>query len=266
MLNGCAEPLDCGTCTAPQTCGGGGTPNVCGCTPTTCAASGASCGVIPDGCGGTIDCGPCGPQCGNGRLETGEQCDDGNTVNGDYCDATCQIEAVCPPVPDAPTTGLTPGTATGRITVNVPNPTRTIDWLTAAFVPIPGKTKFQVILSNDPGLCDTLVNTNQYLETDRCPADYCSLCPGCFGRSNGYAYLAGEFEQSSPAGSAVTGFSIFDSQVNTGWGLRMAVDDELTPSSTALTGQLEVCNAKYGATGVGRFHATLCNGGLPIFY
>lgn len=151
--------------------------------------------------------------------------------------------------------------------MSVPGPTRTIDWLTAAFVPIRGTTKFQVILSNDPGLCDTLVNTHQYLETDRCPDDYCSLCPGCFGRSNGYAYLTGLFEQSSPAGSAVGGFSFFDSQANVvGWGLRMSVDDAITPSSTALTGQLEVCNAKYGATGVGRFHATLCSGGLPIFH
>jgi hypothetical protein len=29
------------------------------CTPTTCAAQGAACGTIPDGCGGTLDCGSC---------------------------------------------------------------------------------------------------------------------------------------------------------------------------------------------------------------
>jgi hypothetical protein len=29
------------------------------CIPTTCAAQGASCGTIPDGCGGTLDCGGC---------------------------------------------------------------------------------------------------------------------------------------------------------------------------------------------------------------
>ncbi len=28
--DGCGNLLDCGTCTAPQTCGGGGTPGVCG--------------------------------------------------------------------------------------------------------------------------------------------------------------------------------------------------------------------------------------------
>src|SRR5262245_48911451 len=38
------------------------------CTPTTCAAAGANCGMIADGCGGTLDCGTCTlPQtCGGG--------------------------------------------------------------------------------------------------------------------------------------------------------------------------------------------------------
>jgi alpha-tubulin suppressor-like RCC1 family protein len=40
-------------------CGGGGTSNICsaGCTPTTCAAQGATSGAIADGCGGTLYCG-----------------------------------------------------------------------------------------------------------------------------------------------------------------------------------------------------------------
>ncbi len=42
----------CGTCTAPQTCGGGGTVNVCGCTPRTTCPAGDNCGSVPDGCGG----------------------------------------------------------------------------------------------------------------------------------------------------------------------------------------------------------------------
>ena len=40
------------------------------CTPTTCAAAGASCGPIGDGCGGTLDCGTCaaGTICGGGGV------------------------------------------------------------------------------------------------------------------------------------------------------------------------------------------------------
>jgi hypothetical protein len=60
ITDGCGVVIECGPCFAPQTCGGGGTPNVCGCTPTTCDAAGAARGTIPDGCGGTIDCGSCG--------------------------------------------------------------------------------------------------------------------------------------------------------------------------------------------------------------
>jgi uncharacterized protein (TIGR02145 family) len=52
---------DCGSCTSPQTCGGGGTSGQCGCTPN---CSGKDCGT--DGCGGS--CGTCtSPQtCGGG--------------------------------------------------------------------------------------------------------------------------------------------------------------------------------------------------------
>ncbi len=34
------------------------------------------------------------PECGNGRIESGEECDDGNTTGGDGCSATCQNEEV----------------------------------------------------------------------------------------------------------------------------------------------------------------------------
>jgi hypothetical protein len=54
----------------PQTCGGGGTANVCGCTPTSCAAQGKNCGSISDGCGMTLPCGTCqSPNtCGGGGI------------------------------------------------------------------------------------------------------------------------------------------------------------------------------------------------------
>jgi hypothetical protein len=60
--DGCGTVLVCGTCTGPETCGGGGTANVCGagtCSPTTCAAQGKNCGLISDGCSATLNCGTC---------------------------------------------------------------------------------------------------------------------------------------------------------------------------------------------------------------
>ena len=76
--DGCGGTLTCGTCSAPQTCGGGGTPNVCGatCTPTTCAAQGKNCGSISDGCGGTLTCGTCG----SGQTCTNNVCVSGGSV------------------------------------------------------------------------------------------------------------------------------------------------------------------------------------------
>jgi hypothetical protein len=64
VADGCGALLSCGTCSAPEICGGGGTASVCGnsvggCTPLTCAKAGANCGPIGDGCGGTLDCGTC---------------------------------------------------------------------------------------------------------------------------------------------------------------------------------------------------------------
>jgi hypothetical protein len=71
--DGCGNPIDCGPCVAPETCGGCGTPNVCcvpGCQPRTCAQLGLSCGPAGDGCGNIIDCGPCVPPdtCGGGGV------------------------------------------------------------------------------------------------------------------------------------------------------------------------------------------------------
>jgi hypothetical protein len=57
--DGCATIIDCGSCAPPETCGGSGVPNQCGCTPKTCDAEGANCGTVPDGCGGMLSCGTC---------------------------------------------------------------------------------------------------------------------------------------------------------------------------------------------------------------
>lgn len=68
--DGCGGILDCGTCEAPEICGGAG-PGKCGggqCAPRTCQQQGIECGPTSDGCGNTIDCGECpAPQyCGGG--------------------------------------------------------------------------------------------------------------------------------------------------------------------------------------------------------
>jgi hypothetical protein len=98
--DGCGSTISCGSCTAPQSCGGGGTPNVCGCTPLTACPGGLNCGDYADGCGGTINCGSCtSPQtCTNnvcsctpltacpGGLNCGDYADGcGGTINCGSC-------------------------------------------------------------------------------------------------------------------------------------------------------------------------------------
>jgi hypothetical protein len=74
--DGCGNLIpSCGTCTPPQTCGGGGVPGQCGttrgCTPLTCQDQKISCGPAGDGCGNAIpSCGTCVPPqtCGGGGV------------------------------------------------------------------------------------------------------------------------------------------------------------------------------------------------------
>ncbi|MFT3772652.1 MAG: hypothetical protein QM820_45250 [Minicystis sp.] len=116
IADGCGGILQCGDCPAGESCGGSGTPSVCGkppCTPKTCAEIGQECGPAGDGCGNTLDCGTCtapntcgggGPgKCGNTTTCTPKTCADqgfncgpagdgcGNQINCGACTApaTC---------------------------------------------------------------------------------------------------------------------------------------------------------------------------------
>ncbi|MGO9839032.1 MAG: hypothetical protein ACLP1X_33025 [Polyangiaceae bacterium] len=90
--DGCGGHLECGTCPVSQFCGGGGvhrcggtcdTPDggpcevTCssddggGCTGQSCLGGGYTCGEAPNGCGGLLDCGPCGADAGSSDAPTG---------------------------------------------------------------------------------------------------------------------------------------------------------------------------------------------------
>ncbi len=62
--DGCGNVIQCGSCPAGQTCGGGGF-GLCGgpdagvCVPETCNDLHHNCGIEGDGCGGVVDCGTC---------------------------------------------------------------------------------------------------------------------------------------------------------------------------------------------------------------
>ncbi|HXS29818.1 MAG TPA: hypothetical protein VN755_03200, partial [Steroidobacteraceae bacterium] len=116
LEDGCGGPIaNCATtCAAGDTCGGGGTPDVCGrgtvvCVPKTLAACGTTCGPISDGCSGSVDCGGCtAPQtCGGGGVAS--QC------GAPVCQPrTCQdLGFNCGTAPDGCGGTLTCGSANG---------------------------------------------------------------------------------------------------------------------------------------------------------
>lgn len=108
ISNGCGELINCGTCTLPETCGGGGTPSVCGgsqgCVPKTCAELGADCGPMADQCGGLINCGSCAlPEICGGAGVPGECGNLGSNLNdaGMCVPTTCAIAgATCGTIGD----------------------------------------------------------------------------------------------------------------------------------------------------------------------
>ncbi|MBW2462431.1 MAG: putative metal-binding motif-containing protein [Deltaproteobacteria bacterium] len=65
--DGCETPIhtdsNCSACSdncsSPETCSGGPTANICGCTPRGSCSGPQDCGTQPDGCGGTVNCGSC---------------------------------------------------------------------------------------------------------------------------------------------------------------------------------------------------------------
>ncbi len=99
LPDGCGGLLDCGPCTAPDTCGGAGTIGKCGhtsCVPATCAGR---CGPQGDGCGGTLSCpacdgGSCTPLTCAGRCgPQGDGC--GGTLSCPACDGGSCSPTTC---------------------------------------------------------------------------------------------------------------------------------------------------------------------------
>jgi MYXO-CTERM domain-containing protein len=95
------------TCTAPDTCGGGGTTNVCGCTPKAACPSPDDCGTLPDGCGGNVTCGA--------ACTAPQTCGGGGTSNVCGCTpaTSCPASAECGTVPDGCGGTVTCGTCAG---------------------------------------------------------------------------------------------------------------------------------------------------------
>jgi hypothetical protein len=111
ISDGCGGIVDCGDhCVAPDSCGGGIAPNVCGCTPDTTAACMGSCGMVTTNCKTVVscchdltDCKPvsCRPctvanQCGDACVPAdGGPCTDGSGRAGSCKGGQCVCTPSC---------------------------------------------------------------------------------------------------------------------------------------------------------------------------
>ncbi|MBW2453630.1 MAG: hypothetical protein JRI68_03930 [Deltaproteobacteria bacterium] len=86
----CVECYSNAHCDDPETCGGGGTPGACGCTPISCGPSGANltCGYGADnGCGAALNCN------NNSQDGTETDVDCGGSVS--TCSVRCNVGQSC---------------------------------------------------------------------------------------------------------------------------------------------------------------------------
>jgi len=192
VSDGCGGTVTCGTCTAPQSCGGSGTANVCGaaCTPITTCPAGADCGTLSNGCGGTITCGTCtgantcggggvANQCG-GACVPATTCPAGQTCGtapdgcgGTIACGTCTLPQTCGGAGVATTCGCTPRTAcaTGDNCGTVPDGC-------GGTIACGTCTSPQVCGAGSPGVA----NQCGCAPITSCSAGYCGLVPdGCGG-------------------------------------------------------------------------------------
>ncbi len=91
IADGCGGLLNCpAACPTGQSCGGSGTPSVCGappCVKLTCGSQ--NCGFIADGCGGSVSCWPTGTSV----CAPGQTC--GGAGNANTCGTSPSCTGLC---------------------------------------------------------------------------------------------------------------------------------------------------------------------------
>jgi hypothetical protein len=85
----CTECFSTADCTmVDETCGGGGTPGVCGCTPMSCSSVNLTCGFASDnGCGSVLNC--------NNMMQDGTETDVDCGGDPTTCAVRCQAGKAC---------------------------------------------------------------------------------------------------------------------------------------------------------------------------
>ena len=168
--DGCGGTVNCGTCTLPQTCGGGtpSNPNVCGCTPKTTCPAGDNCGTVPNGCGGTVSCGSCtAPQtCGGGTPSNPNHC-------GCTPSTTCPAGDNCGTVPNGCGGTVSCGSCTAPQTCGGGTPSNPNQCGCTPATTCPAGDNCGTV----PNGCGGTVNCGTCTAPQTCTANHCGCTP-----------------------------------------------------------------------------------------
>jgi prepilin-type N-terminal cleavage/methylation domain-containing protein len=197
-----SRTVTCGTCVDPQTCGGGDTANVCGCTPETdstiCARLGKNCDslVTTDNCntGRTVACGVCASPLVCGGSGIANLCGCTSETNSAFC---TRLGKNCGSVTASDNCGVSrtatcgtctsPATCGGGGTDNVCGCTSETD---SAFCSRLGKNCGSVTANDNCGVSRTVASCGVCTIPQYCggggTANVCGGCaPSCLGKCGG---------------------------------------------------------------------------------
>lgn len=160
-------------------------------------------------------------------------------------------------LPDDSTQNLQPSQAQADLLVGQ-HDAEVVHLKRAVFVPVPGSNWVQIVVSDDPALCQTL--STQHM-SPRCSID------ASIGNVPNYAYVTAALPTGPMASTSVDLLALAKGGGQpldvVQWHGVLRVDGALTSASTAASGRYFACDGIHGLLSSGVFVASYCGSALP---
>ncbi len=165
-------------------------------------------------------------------------------------------------VPDTSTETMLAGQADAQLLVGT-HDAKVTHLTQAALVPVPGTDQVQVVLSDDPALCEHLTKLHQ---TASCSIDGSDT--SATSALPGYSYVTASLSAAAPASSSVNHLALTKGGSApldlVQWDGVLRVDGALSSTSTSVSGRYYACDGVHGLTSSGVFVASYCGTALPV--